>query len=109
MATEAKLQSEVIRYLKELGCVVAKMQAGPGVPVGMSDVFWCYKRLYGFLEVKDSKDAHRQPGQEPFIRMMQGWGVPAYFVYPENWGEVKNNIKSIIKAEDEGRTRQDNY
>lgn len=96
MAAEAKLQSEVMAFLKGLGCVVAKMQAGPGVPVGMSDVFWCCGRLYGFVEVKAAKDAHRQPGQEPFIRMMRAWGVPAYFVYPENWEQVKLELESII-------------
>ena len=94
---EAKLQSTIIAFLKSKGCVVAKMQAGMGVPKGMSDIFWCYKKAYGWLEVKASKFAERQVGQPEFIEHMQGWGVPAYFVYPENWEEVKALLEEKLQ------------
>lgn len=100
MAKEQALQTTIIRYLKAKGCVVAKMQAGMGVPKGMSDIFWCYKKTYGWLEVKASRSAKRQVGQPEFIEHMQRWGVPAYFVYPENWEEVKQFLCKIIKEED---------
>lgn len=94
---ESTLQSQIIRFLKSKGCVVAKMQASSGVPKGMADVFWCYKKVYGWLEVKASKSAKRQAGQPEFIKHMQGWGVPAYFVYPENWPQIQKKLEQIFE------------
>ena len=79
---------------------MAKMQASMCTSKGMSDLFWCYKKAYGWLEVKASRSAKRQVGQPEFIEHMQGWGVPAYFVSPENWEEVKQFLCKITKEED---------
>lgn len=92
--TEAKLQSEIIRYLRGKHCFVMKC-GGAGVPVGTSDVFFCVEGFYGFIEVKASKKAKFQPLQKEFIDKMIEWSW-AKAVYPENWPETKVELEKML-------------
>lgn len=101
-AKESDFQSKtVIPWLKKEGCFVMKVQASSFVPKGTADIFWCYRKAYGWLEVKASASSEKQVGQQQFLRRMNGWGVFACFVSPENFEEVKHHIDSIIEEEDE--------
>ena len=94
MSMEAKLQSDIIKYLKSKHCFVMKC-AGAGVPTGTADLFFCLEGFYGFIEVKASIKAPFQPLQEPFLARMDDWSW-AKAVYPENWGEVKTELEGML-------------
>ena len=96
---EAKLQSTIMAFLKSKGCVVAKMQAGPGVPKGMSDIAWWAPGTAGFIEVKATKSSKRQVGQEAFVKKMNEW-LRADIVWGgknSNWPEVKAELTEWLK------------
>ena len=80
MKKEATLQAKIIKYLKSKGCYVAKMQAGPGVPVGTADIFFCIEGFYGWIECKASKTAKFQPLQREFIEKMRDVKYIGYLV-----------------------------
>ena len=93
---EVNFQADVIKWLKKQGCFVMKVQAGPGVPSGTSDVFFCKEGFYGWLECKQSKSAKKQPGQEPFVKKMDEWSY-ARFVWPgPRWTEVKKELGEML-------------
>ncbi len=93
--SEAKLQSEIIRYLKSKHCFVMKCPVVAGVPTGTSDIFFCFEGFYGFIEVKKSTKASFRPLQEEFLAKMDEWSW-AKAVYPENWLEVKTELERIL-------------
>lgn len=93
--SESQLQSEIIKHLKSLGCYVIKHPAGAGVPVGTADLSFYIEGFYGFLEVKKSARAARQPLQDAFIKKMDEWSY-ARFVYPENWATIRAEIEGMI-------------
>ena len=95
MSTEAKLQSEVIKWLRSQHCFVMKCSVMPGIPAGTSDVFFCYEGFYGFIEVKKSKTAKFQPLQPEFLEKMHNWSW-AKAVYPENWDEIKQELEGML-------------
>ena len=92
--SEAKLQSEIIKYLRSKHCFVMKC-GGAGVPTGTSDVFFCFEGFYGFIEVKVSEKAPFRPLQKEFLKKMDDWSW-AKAVYPNNWGEVKQELEQML-------------
>ena len=92
---EARLQSNIIKWLRSKGCYVAKMQAGPGVPVGTADVFFCKEGFYGWIECKSSKTAKFQPLQREFLKKMDEWSW-AMAVHPENWPIIKLELEKML-------------
>jgi len=92
--TEAKLQSEIIKYLRSKKCFVMKC-GGAGVPTGTSDVFFCLEGFYGFIEVKASEKSPYRPLQKEFLAKMSDWSW-SKAVYPNNWLEVRSELESIL-------------
>lgn len=92
--TEAKLQSEVIKYLRGKHCFVMKC-GGAGVPTGTSDVFFCLEGFYGFIEVKAREKAPYQPLQKEFIEKMHEWSW-AKAVWPDNWQEIQAELEAML-------------
>jgi Holliday junction resolvase len=95
MSTEAKLQSEIIKYLRHKGCYVIKHSAGPGVPAGCPDVSFYTEGFYGFVEVKAGKSASFQPLQKETVEKLDGWSW-AKVVYPENWQDIKKELEGML-------------
>ena len=95
MATESKLQTEIAKYLRSLGCWVMVIQPQAGIPTGTSDIFFCKDGFYGFIEVKASKSSPFQPLQKEFVAKMDKWSW-ARVVYPESWREIKSELEKII-------------
>ena len=96
MTAEATLQAKIIRYLKSKGCVVIKLSATPGVPVGIPDLLFLLDGGgWGFLEVKASKTAKFQPLQKEWLKKLDNmyW---ARSVCPENWAEIKLELEKFI-------------
>lgn len=94
MNTEAKLQTEIIKWLRSKGCFVMKC-AGAGVPTGTSDIFFCIEGFYGFIEVKRSQKAPFRPLQPEFLEQINEWSW-AKAVWPDNWLEVKRELGAML-------------
>lgn len=93
---EARLQTKIITWLKQKGCIVIKLSAVPGVPNGMPDVLFLLDGGgWGFLECKASKKARFQPLQKDWIKKLDSFYF-ARVVYPENWLEVKAELEKLI-------------
>jgi Holliday junction resolvase len=93
--TEAKLQRDIIRYLKSKGCYVIKHSAGAGVPVGCPDLSFYLEGCYGFIEVKATSRSRYQPLQKETLEKLNGWSW-ARRVDPSNWDEVKQELERML-------------
>lgn len=91
---ESKLQSEIIKWLKNKGCFVMKCD-GSGVPAGTSDILFCFEGFYGFIEVKAAKSSPFRPLQKEFLQLMSKWSW-AKVVYPGNWDEIKSELEGML-------------
>lgn len=89
---EKKLQSKIIKFLKEQGCYVIKTQAGPGVPVGCPDIIALYKRYWIAIEVKASAAAPFQMGQQMTLQRLEQANSFVYIAFPENWETIKSDL-----------------
>lgn len=93
--TERELQAQIIKWLHGKKCFVMKCTVMPGVPVGTSDIFFCYEGFYGFIEVKKNAKAPFRPLQLEFLEKINDWSW-AKTVYPENWLEVKQELEMML-------------
>ena len=93
---EGKLQDMVLKFLRSKGAWCMKVQAGPGVPKGTADIFFCKEGAYGFIEVKAHKNSPYQVGQKEFLAKMSDWSW-AKAVCVENWPEVKKELTEWLK------------
>lgn len=93
---ESDFQAKIIKWLRSKGCFVMKNQQNATTQRGIADVFFCKEGFYGFLEVKKSKNAKRQPGQEAFIAKMDEWSY-GKLVYPENWADIQSELEEMLK------------
>lgn len=96
---EKNFQAKVVKYLRSKGCIVLKYQQNATTRASIPDIFWCYKKAYGFLEVKRDSKASFRPGQKECLERLSEWTY-AKVVFPENWGIVKKEIKEILQNED---------
>lgn len=92
---EAKLQSIIVKYLKDKGCYVIKTKPGPGIPVGCPDVIFLLEGFWGALEIKNKAKAHYQPLQKEALELLSSWSW-AKVVHPENWLEIRQELESIL-------------
>lgn len=95
---ESVLQSSIIKYLKSKGCVVLKVQSGPGVPKGFPDVLALKEGLWLAIEVKAAKSSKFQVGQQAMIKKLGEWSY-TYVVYGgknSNWTSVKEELDTVL-------------
>lgn len=93
--SEAKIQAEIIRYLKSKGCYVIKTKPGPGVPKGCLDIIFMLEGFWGSIEAKASEKAKSQILQPETLEKFNNWSW-ARKVYPENWAEIKAELEQIL-------------
>ena len=86
---EKKLQSKVIKFLKEQGAYVIKTKPGMGTPTGCPDVIALYKGNWAAIEVKSSPSSPYQPGQKATLDHLKSFNQFVYTAYPQNWDEIK--------------------
>lgn len=96
MAGEAKLQAEIIKFLKSKGCIVFKQNASAYSVKGTPDIFWFFEGMYGAIEVKDHKNSKHQPGQDMFIKKFEDWSY-GRFISHETWPEEKAYLEEILR------------
>ena len=93
---EADFQKKIMKWLRAQGAFAMKCQQNATTRAGISDIFFCKEGFYGFIEVKKSKSAKRQPGQEAFVKKMDEWSW-AKVVWPDNWEETKKELGEILR------------
>lgn len=96
---ESDVQAKIIRYLKSKGCIVYKLQAGPGIPQGAPDVLFLLEGFYGAIELKATKRSKFQPHQKETIEKLNNWSW-ARVVWggaDSNWPEVRAELEELLK------------
>ena len=95
--TEQQLQTKVITWLKQKGCVCFKIPAGDqSVPTGVPDVLALIPGGgWAALEIKASKKARFQPLQKPWLEKLDKMFY-SRVVCPENWDEIKKELVDMI-------------
>lgn len=93
---EKDFQSKIMKWLRSKKAFAMKCQQNATTRAGISDIFFCKEGFYGFIEVKKSKTAKRQPGQEEFVKKMNEWSW-AKVVYPGNWEETQKELEEMLK------------
>lgn len=93
---ESTFQAALIKEIKDRlpGCYVLKNDAGylQGVP----DLLILYKKKWGTLECKRSKDAKHRPNQDIHVARMNEMSFSS-FIYPENKEEVLDEMVSTLR------------
>lgn len=95
MATEARTQEKLIRYLKKKGCYVLKPKPGPGVPVGCPDVLALFEGFWAAFEVKATPHSKLQPLQVETLLKFEEWSF-ARIVTPSNIDDVVAELETIL-------------
>lgn len=93
---EKKLQSEIIKWLKERGAYVIKTKPGMGTPVGCPDILFLYEGSWGAIEVKASRSAPWRVGQEATFERLRTWSTLVYKAFPENWITIKAELQNNL-------------
>lgn len=92
---EGKLQDNICAYLRRKGCKVVKNDPMTGRQRGIPDLTFFKEGLWGMIEVKASKTAAHQPGQDEWIAWANenSWGK---FVNPSNWKDIKAELEEML-------------
>lgn len=94
---ESKFQSELIHKLNTRFpyCIVIKND--PNYIQGIPDLIVLNGDKWVALECKKSKTASHRPNQEWYVERMNSMSY-ATFVYPENQGEVLDEIQKLFES-----------
>lgn len=92
---EKKIQSEIIKWLKQQGCYVLNIQPVVGIPTGCPDVIFLKEGFWGALELKATEKSHKQPLQAETVKKLDDWSY-CKFVYPANWDEIRNELTAML-------------
>lgn len=94
---EQQLQTKVICWLKQKGCVAFKMPAGyQSVPTGFPDVLALIDGGgWACLEIKASDKARFQPLQKEWLEKLDGMYY-SRVITPDNWLKVRKELEDII-------------
>ena len=96
MSVEARLQGQIVKWLKSKGCYVIVTTASPGIPVGAPDVIALFPGGgYAGLEVKASARSKFQPLQKATIAKLDEMYY-ARVVHGNNWEEIKKELQAIL-------------
>lgn len=89
---ERDFQAGLIKELKKIfeGCIV--MKTDPTYIQGIPDLLILYKNKWASLEVKKSRNAHKQPNQEYYVGLMDNMSF-SRFISPENKEEILNELQ----------------
>lgn len=90
--TEAELQTQIIKWLKDRGCYVIKTRVLPGVPVGCPDIIALCGDKWLAIEVKKSAKAPFRPGQQATLQHLKKSNTFVYVAHPENWPIIRDEI-----------------
>lgn len=90
---ESKFKSKQREYFEGRGWKFITLDPGGGVPTGFPDTLVLSPKGYAcYVEWKQSKNAKKQPLQEWWHNQLKLMGHDAYFVYPENVNDWREEI-----------------
>ena len=90
---ESKFKSNQREYFEKQGWKFIQLDPGAGVPTGFPDTLILSPTGYAcYTEWKKSKNAKKQPLQEYWNKRLNSMGHDAFFVYPENVEEWRQNV-----------------
>lgn len=92
---ESRLQADIRKHLRSLGCDVLVIKPQPGIPDGWEDITFFKEGFWGTIEVKDSPTAPYQPLQEERLKKHSEWSW-AKRVDPSNWQEIKIELEFML-------------
>jgi len=92
---ENEFQSKLIAELKSrfVGCEIIKNDSS--YIQGICDLIILYKNKWAMLEVKQSKEAKKQPNQEYYVNKFGKMSYAA-FIYPENKEKILNELERSL-------------
>ena len=92
---EKRLQSQIRKDLKAMGCDVLVIKPQPGIPNGWEDITFFKEGFWGTIEVKDSPTAPYQPLQKERLAKHAEWSWSRR-VDPTNWLETKIELEAML-------------
>ena len=95
MSVESRLQSEIRKELKSLGCDVLVIKPQPGIPWGWEDIMFIKEGFWGCIETKKDPTAPYEPLQEERIEKHNQWSWSKR-VDPTDWPEIRNELRRIL-------------
>lgn len=93
---EAKLQSKIIKWLKERGAYVIKTRPQPGTPTGCPDIIFLYGIHWGAIEVKADEKSPWQPGQQATLQHLKSMNIYVHRVDVSNWEIVRDELDALL-------------
>ena len=96
MSIERRLQSEIRKELKSLGCEVLVIRPQPGIPTGWEDIMFFKEGFWGCLEVKASPTAPYQDLQEERIKKHNEWSWSKR-VDPTDWSDIRAELRELLR------------
>lgn len=95
MSVEAKVQSQLIKYLRSKGAYVIKTKPGPGTPVGCPDVIALYEGFWSAFECKAYANSPFQPLQKETISKLEDWSF-AKVVHSDNVDDIIDELDRMF-------------
>lgn len=94
---ETEFQADLMREIERMfpGCFVMKNDAN--TIQGFPDLIIIHNDKWATLECKIRKNAHQQPNQEYYVRVLNDMSF-SRFIYPENKEEVLYELQQAFKT-----------
>ena len=96
MQNENKFQSKLIEELKAQYPDALIIKTDPHRYQGLPDILILEKNKWAMLECKKQKNASHRPNQEFYVNKANDMSF-ARFIYPENKGEVLNELQRALQ------------
>jgi hypothetical protein len=97
MSLERNFQPKLIDELEYMFPGIIILKNDPNYIQGFPDLLLLYNDKWAALETKRQPDAHRQPNQPYYIKVLNKMSY-ASFVNPENKEEVLRELQRTFKA-----------
>lgn len=93
---EKKLQSKIIKFLKDNGAYVLKTTPVPGIPVGCPDIIALYGNTFAAIEVKADPTSRYRPGQGETLDFLRRGSSFVYRADPTTWPGIKAELELLF-------------
>lgn len=95
MSAESRLQGEIRKFLRSMGCFVMVIKPQPGIPDGTPDIIFMKEGFWGAIEVKKDRTSPYQPLQKEYLEKFNQWSW-AKRIDPSNWTEIQIELEMML-------------